>query len=42
GACLFVDDRELNCEGARATGMDAVHFVDADTLRADLMARGVL
>ncbi len=41
-ACLFVDDRELNCEGARAVGMDAVRFVDADTLRADLVARGLL
>lgn len=42
GACLFVDDRELNCEGARAVGMDAVRFVDAVGLRADLVARGLL
>jgi putative hydrolase of the HAD superfamily len=27
-ACLFVDDIEVNCEGARATGMSAVHFRD--------------
>jgi putative hydrolase of the HAD superfamily len=24
--CLFVDDVELNCEGARALGIEAVHF----------------
>jgi putative hydrolase of the HAD superfamily len=27
-ACLFVDDLETNCEGARAAGMAAVHFRD--------------
>jgi putative hydrolase of the HAD superfamily len=27
-ACLFVDDIELNCEGARKAGMSAVHFRD--------------
>lgn len=26
--CLFVDDIELNCEGAREAGMSAVHFRD--------------
>jgi len=26
--CLFVDDIEVNCEGARRAGMRAVHFVD--------------
>jgi putative hydrolase of the HAD superfamily len=25
-ACLFVDDVEVNCEGARRAGMTAVHF----------------
>lgn len=25
-ACLFIDDRAANCEGARATGMQALHF----------------
>lgn len=24
--CLFIDDRAANCEGARATGMQALHF----------------
>lgn len=27
-ACLFVDDLAHNCEGARAAGMQAVHFRD--------------
>jgi putative hydrolase of the HAD superfamily len=27
-ACLFVDDVEVNCEGARRAGMTAVHFQD--------------
>jgi putative hydrolase of the HAD superfamily len=25
-ACLFLDDFEVNCEGAREAGMRAVHF----------------
>jgi putative hydrolase of the HAD superfamily len=25
-SCLFVDDVEVNCEGARRAGMTAVHF----------------
>lgn len=28
--CLFVDDIEVNCEAARALGIEAVHFRDAD------------
>jgi putative hydrolase of the HAD superfamily len=28
--CVFVDDLEVNCEAARALGMTAVRFVDAD------------
>jgi putative hydrolase of the HAD superfamily len=27
-SCLFIDDFEHNCEGARALGMNAVHFRD--------------
>jgi putative hydrolase of the HAD superfamily len=27
-ACLFIDDLEVNCEGAREAGMSAVHFRD--------------
>jgi putative hydrolase of the HAD superfamily len=38
--CLFVDDVEVNCEGARRAGMHAVHFRDneqaIDEIRAAL------
>jgi HAD superfamily hydrolase (TIGR01509 family) len=40
--CVFVDDRRLNCEGARAVGMDAIVFDDAHALAAELAARGLL
>jgi FMN hydrolase / 5-amino-6-(5-phospho-D-ribitylamino)uracil phosphatase len=41
--CLFIDDRLGNCEGARAIGMDAVHFTgDVPQLRAELARRGLL
>jgi 2-haloacid dehalogenase len=39
---LFVDDVQHNVEGARAVGMHAVRFVDADTLRNDLTGYGLL
>jgi 2-haloacid dehalogenase len=39
---LFIDDVERNVEGARAVGMHAVRFVDAATLRNDLIAYGLL
>ncbi|MCB9750817.1 MAG: HAD family phosphatase [Myxococcales bacterium] len=39
--CLFVDDREKNCAGARAVGMDAIAFTGADALRVSLRARGL-
>jgi 2-haloacid dehalogenase len=39
---LFIDDVEHNVEGARAVGMHAVRFVDADTLRNDLTGYGLL
>lgn len=41
-ACLFVDDREVNCTAAREQGMDAVRFTDAEALREALVQRGVL
>jgi FMN hydrolase / 5-amino-6-(5-phospho-D-ribitylamino)uracil phosphatase len=41
-ACVFVDDREVNCAAARAVGMEAVRFTDADALRRALVERGVL
>jgi 2-haloacid dehalogenase len=39
---LFIDDREINVEGARAAGMAAHLFVDAEDLRARLRAEGLL
>jgi putative hydrolase of the HAD superfamily len=36
GECVFVDDLEVNCEGARAVGMTAVRFDDADQAIAEL------
>ncbi|MFC4530532.1 HAD family hydrolase [Sphaerisporangium dianthi] len=33
---VFVDDRLVNVNGAESAGMTAVHFHDAETLRADL------
>jgi 2-haloacid dehalogenase len=39
---LFVDDREINVEGALAVGMKAHLFTDARNLRARLEADGLL
>ena len=39
---LFVDDRRINVEGARAVGMHAHLFVDAADLRLRLAAEGLL
>jgi len=42
GACLFVDDREVNCAAARAVGMQAVRFTAAADLERALVQRGLL
>ena len=39
---LFVDDREINVEGARAVGMHAHLFTSAEDLRVRLEAEGLL
>jgi 2-haloacid dehalogenase len=39
---LFIDDVENIVEGARAVGMHAVKFTDAETLRNDLKGYGLL
>lgn len=39
--CIFVDDSEKNVKGARAVGMQAVHFVEPIDLRAELKGLGV-
>jgi putative hydrolase of the HAD superfamily len=35
-SCLFVDDIEVNCEGARKAGIEAVHFQDDDQAIAEI------
>jgi glucose-1-phosphatase len=40
--CFFTDDVLEYVEGARRAGIDAVQFENADKLRADLAARGVV
>ena len=42
GECLFIDDSPKNVDGARQAGWQAVHFTNAEALRADLQARGLL
>ena len=42
GEGLFVDDSLPNVEAARANGFGAHHFTDAPTLRAELVALGLL
>ena len=37
-ACLFVDDIEVNCEGARKAGMTAVHFRENAQAIAEIRA----
>lgn len=38
---VFIDDRESNCEGARAVGMQAIYFQNLDQLKAELADLGV-
>jgi putative hydrolase of the HAD superfamily len=38
GSCLFVDDVEVNCEGARRAGMQAIHFRDNAQAIAEVRA----
>jgi putative hydrolase of the HAD superfamily len=37
-ACLFIDDLAVNCEGAEAVGMHAVHFRDNQQAIAEIRA----
>jgi 2-haloacid dehalogenase len=39
---LFIDDRQINVEGAEAVGMKAHLFTDAESLRTRLAAEGLL
>ncbi|MEJ1160797.1 HAD family hydrolase [Prosthecomicrobium sp. N25] len=40
--CVFIDDVEKNVAGARAVGMEAIHFVGPEDLETRLRALGVL
>ncbi|HET9719803.1 MAG TPA: HAD family phosphatase [Solirubrobacteraceae bacterium] len=37
-ACLFIDDVDINCDGARQAGMQAVHFRDTEQAIAEAEA----
>jgi putative hydrolase of the HAD superfamily len=38
GACLFIDDLQVNCEGAEKAGMKAVHFRENEQAIAEIRA----
>lgn len=40
--CVFIDDGLQNVEGARAAGMDAIHFTSPQALEEALTERGFL
>ena len=40
--CVFIDDGLHNCLGAKAAGMDAIHFTNAESLQVQLTERGLL
>lgn len=40
--CVFIDDGLHNCIGAKAAGMDAIHFTSAHSLKTQLEHRGLL
>lgn len=40
-SCIFIDDKPVNCDGARAVGMDAVHFTGPEALATALRDRGL-
>ncbi|MFW2544912.1 HAD family hydrolase [Primorskyibacter sp. 2E107] len=40
--CVFIDDKDANCDGARSIGMDAIHFTGAAALETALTERGLL
>lgn len=39
---VFIDDNPKNVEGARAVGIDGIHFRSPEQLRAELAERGIL
>lgn len=41
GECLFIDDLEIHVEGARRSGIDAIHFQGEEKLRDTLREKGI-
>ncbi|RJE89417.1 HAD family hydrolase [Paracoccus onubensis] len=41
GNCVFIDDSPANVEGARAVGMEAIHFTEAEALHLALRESGI-
>lgn len=39
--CVFIDDMPENVEGAKAAGLQALHFENADKLKSDLLELGL-
>ena len=40
--CIFIDDRSVNVEAAIECGIDAILFVDAESLIKEFEKRGIL
>jgi len=40
--CVFIDDAPHNVDGARAVGMDGIHFTTPQALKTALVERGLL
>lgn len=41
GDCVFIDDNPANVAGARAVGIDAIHFTGPEALARELARRGL-
>ena len=40
--CLFIDDREANCKGARKVGIKSIIFKDLKQLKEQLVSEGII
>ena len=40
--CLFIDDRAINVEGAKKTGMQSVQYISTDQIKIHLKNRNIL
>ncbi len=41
GSCIFIDDRQVNIDGAKAAGMQGILFKSAEQLQQELHSLGV-